>query len=104
MLTEIITRKDGGSKGGASHKAHMSYYNHMRRMKKKNHSMGENGLGFGLSKKEQDLNFINSDLNCVMIPDNSSRASSANRKVKSTRSETGDNVNLNIQKKDADVI
>ena len=53
LLTEIITRKDGGSKGGASHKAHMSYYNHMRRMKKKNHSMNlDDRLGFGMHKKE----------------------------------------------------
>lgn len=41
LLAEIVTRKDaGGSKskkvgGSAAFKAHMSYYNHMRRMKKK---------------------------------------------------------------------
>ena len=76
MLTEIITRKDGGSKGGASHKAHMSYYNHMRRMKKKNNSMNlDSSLGFGMDKKEQ-VNLINSDLDCVMV-DDASRASSA---------------------------
>jgi len=77
LLTEIITRKDGGSKGGASHKAHMSYYNHMRRMKKKNHSMHlDNSLGFGIHKKEQDNLMINSDLDCVMVEE-VSRASSA---------------------------
>jgi len=37
---EITTKKDGGPTAG--HKAHMSYYNHMRRMNKKAHSMGLN--------------------------------------------------------------
>ncbi len=42
ILTEITTKKDGGPTGGAGHKAHMSYYNHMRRMNKKANSMGLN--------------------------------------------------------------
>ena len=61
-MAELITRKDGGSKGGAVHKAHMSYYNHMRRMKKKHRSMsicGETDI-------ENDLSDINSDLECVL--------------------------------------
>ena len=35
LLTEIITRKDNKKKGGSSiFKAHQSFYNHMRRMRK----------------------------------------------------------------------
>ena len=33
FLTDLISRKDGGTKGSQSFKAHMSYYNHCRRMK-----------------------------------------------------------------------
>jgi hypothetical protein len=87
LLTEIITRKDGGSKGGASHKAHMSYYNHMRRMKKKNHSMNlDHSLGFGMHKKEQDNLMINSDLDCVMVEEVSRASSAINRKRLELRS------------------
>lgn len=85
FLTEIMTRKDGGSKGGAMHKAHMSYYNHMRRMKKKTNSMaltlestnnnnttlhlelGTGGNGVVYS--------INDDLECVLNENFSARGS-----------------------------
>ena len=98
LLTEIMTRKDGGSKGGASHKAHMSYYQHMRRMKKKNHSaVCDNGMGFGMPKKEQELNLINSDLDCVLVPENTGN------KIKSQRSDMGDIINT-AQNKEAEAI
>ena len=68
LLTEIITRKDGGRKGGASHKAHMSYYHHMRRMKKRNLTMAvDTQLGLGSSFREKEEGPVyNDDLDCVM--------------------------------------
>lgn len=73
LLTEIITRKDGGGKGGASHKAHMSYYQHMRRMKKRNLTMAldtQQGLMTSYrihGAKEEELPVHNTDLDCVMV-------------------------------------
>tara|TARA_B110000285_G_C14934771_1_gene519038 strand:- start:362 stop:574 length:213 start_codon:yes stop_codon:yes gene_type:complete len=57
LLAEIVTRKDaGGSKkkvgGSAAFKAHISYYNHMRRMKKKassNMIAGDSFTNFNLN-------------------------------------------------------
>jgi len=39
LLNEIITRKNGGAKGGNVHRAHIAHYTHIRNMKKKNLSM-----------------------------------------------------------------
>lgn len=62
LLTEIMTRKDGGSKGGAMHKAHMSHYNHLRRMKRKANSIA---LGYDTTFQAELASNINSDLDCV---------------------------------------
>ena len=63
LLTEIMTRKDGGSKGGAMHKAHMSHYNHLRRMKRKANSIA---LGYDTTFGAELMANINSDLECVI--------------------------------------
>lgn len=62
LLTEIMTRKDGGSKGGAIHKAHMSHYNHLRRMKRKATSVA---IGYDSNFGAELAATINSDLDCV---------------------------------------
>ena len=59
LLTEIITRKDGGSKGGMHNKAHMSFYSHVRKMKK------ANTLAIDSQSNNNVEESINQDLDCV---------------------------------------
>ena len=75
LLTEIMTRKNGGSKGGAVHKAHMSHYYHLRRMKRKANSIA---IGYDTSFGTDLTVNINSDLDCVFKEQN------INKKLSST--------------------
>lgn len=57
-----MTKKDGGKKGGLPHKA---IFEHMRRMKKRNHSMAlDPTSAFGGFEEAAPMN---GDLDCVMI-------------------------------------
>ena len=57
LMSEIMTRKDGGSMESAMHKAYLSHYHHLRRMKKKS-----NSIAIGSELKAD----VNSDLDCVV--------------------------------------
>lgn len=54
-----MTRKDGGSKGGMHNKAHMSFYSHVRKMKK------ANTLAIDSQSNNNVEESINQDLDCV---------------------------------------
>ena len=79
FLTDLISRKDGGTKGGQSFKAHMSYYNHCRRMKQ------ANLLSPDPDKPEA---CINTDLECVLDNPNPEDCKSK-RSLSSHRSSLG---------------
>jgi hypothetical protein len=68
FLTDISVRKNGGSKGGSAYKAHMSYYSHIRKMKKRNLSMNIDDCLCKL-----DVTDINSDLECVINVQNKNK-------------------------------
>jgi hypothetical protein len=102
LLTEIITRKDGGGKGGASHKAHMSYYQHMRRMKKRNLTMAldsQQGLMTSFRAKEEEVPIHNTDLDCVMVeaPVDAASEHASRRRPKASAKKLADGSTLNRQ-------
>jgi hypothetical protein len=69
LLTEIITRKDGGSKGkNGFHKAHLSFYSHIRKMKKANTlAIDQSSNGPMINNNNNDDLSINQDLECVIM-------------------------------------
>lgn len=82
MLTEIATRKDGGGKksgGSAVFKAQMSFYSHMRRMKRKATSSmqaGDTAGNFNFNLRAGDdgnASAFNSDLDCVVNETNKNK-------------------------------